>query len=166
MKNEYILSEKVGWDKYVVIVTVVFTILFVYVGYELVLYYQENQDILSLFSLIVLPVIILACIATLPVSIQLTSDKLVITQLCGKKVISRNDILEVRPYHADKTDIRLIGTGGYFGTRGKYRNATVGIYYSYVCHSEEAFLVKTKTNTYVFSCRHSELIINSLKERV
>lgn len=161
MRNKIALCKnKVTWDNYVISVTIAITLFLFYVAYKIISAYMYDKDILLVFAFLILTGVILYAVLTLPISVILTNNEMIINRVFGQKVIAVNMITEVGMYKKDISDIGLFSTGGFCGIRGKFRNVTIGTYHSYVCNSKQSFLVKTRdNNNYVLSCKnHTDII--------
>jgi hypothetical protein len=102
-----------------------------------------------------------------PCAIELKNKELILHKLRGKFVIAYDQIVDVSYYKPDRSETRCFGSGGVFGFIGKFNNAKIGHYQSYVCNYSQAFLIQTKRGRkYVFSCENRELIVEAIKKHI
>lgn len=101
-----------------------------------------------------------------PMSIKLTESKIIINKLIGTVEIAYTDIKEVGEYGFDQNDIRVMGSGGFFGYTGSFKNKVFGNYMAYVGDTRQAFFIHTKEGKYfVISCDKREEVINRLSDQ-
>jgi len=99
-----------------------------------------------------------------PRYIVLTDDKLIVKKIFGTFSIERSNIKRIESYTPDSSEVRLFGSGGFFGYLGKFSNAKIGSYRSFVCSFKQAFLIQTfDGKKYVFSCENRDEVINTIK---
>lgn len=91
----------------------------------------------------------------MPISLLLTSDKLVIRCLIHRVYIPLSNIavIETAQKYKDFTDIRVFGIGGLWGYTGLFRNKGVGKYIAYMGNPQQAFYIRLKSGrNYLVSC--------------
>jgi hypothetical protein len=99
-----------------------------------------------------------------PLKLVLSDSELVLQKVIGKKTIGYDKIANIEIFKPDGTDIRLLGSGGFAGYIGKFKNADIGTYQAYAGNYKQAFLLQTKEQkNYVFSCENRELFIETIK---
>jgi hypothetical protein len=155
----------VKWSFFVKIVT--FAVLLVLVGaeYYIIQSLIQSMDWLMLIIAIIIPGVALYFSFEAPLSIGLTESFLVLHKLNGKLIIDYDQIAYAEIYKPDISEIRLMGSGGVFGYIGKFSNATIGKYQSYVGDYAQSFLIQTKDDKkYVFSCENRDLVISTIKK--
>jgi hypothetical protein len=125
--------------------------------------HASNNWTTSIVACLLLLIVIYFALES-PSSIEMNIHELILHKRKGKLRIAYDQITDASNYKPDKSEIRYFGSGGVFGFIGKFSNATIGTYQSYVGNYEQAFLIRTKTNKkYVLSCENRELVINTLK---
>jgi hypothetical protein len=119
---------------------------------------------INLIAACIIPLIFLYFALESPVYLEIDKKSIALRKLSGRFAIDYDRITNVECYKPDSSEIRLLGSGGCFGYLGKYKNATIGTYQSYVGNYSDSFLIKTKENkNYVFSCENRDLAINTIK---
>ena len=92
-----------------------------------------------------------------PMSIKFTESKIIINKLLGSIEIAYTDIKTMGEYSFSQGDIRVMGSGGFFGYIGSFKNKTFGNYTAYVGNTQQAFFIQTKKGKYfVISCDKRE----------
>ena len=157
----------VHWSTTVKIITIVVSILILIVIRKLYNRLMINSSNYILWCVIFIIVSICGFfILNAPVSIVLQEDKLILKKILGNNTIRYTDISDIERYNLRTTDIRLLGSGGFFGFVGIFYSNNLGRYLSYVGDTGQAFLIKVKNGKkYVFSCEDPDLVIKKVKEK-
>lgn len=152
------MSSKISFSKGVWIISILTSIgiiaCLIFLGNDVFL--QKNSH--DIMKMIVFFLVILAYIASLyfmPISLLLTSDKLVIRCLIHRVHIPLSNIavIETAQKYKDFTDIRVFGNGGLWGYTGLFRNKGVGKYIAYMGNPQQAFYIRLKSGrNYLVSC--------------
>ncbi|MDR0547730.1 MAG: PH domain-containing protein [Dysgonamonadaceae bacterium] len=160
-------QQKVKWSVTVKAITAVVLIVLIIAEYYLVADLLYQQDIMTAFIAIV-PILVLGYFALeSPFCIELNNESVIIHKLMGKFNLPYSQIANINIYLPDKSEVRYLGSGGFFGFIGKFSNATIGSYQASVGDYSQAFLIKTKDNKhYVFSCENRELVINTIQKQI
>ncbi len=98
-------------------------------------------------SLAILPIIAFIIVYLLrPNNYSVSADKLLINRMLGNVEIERNNIQSVQEIEESqvKNSLRTFGVGGFFGSFGKFWNATLGNMTWYVTRKNNFVLVETK----------------------
>lgn len=102
-----------------------------------------------------------------PMSIKLTESKIIINKLIGKTEIAYMDIIAVGEYRFDQGDIRIMGSGGFFGYTGTFKNKIFGDYMAYVGDTQQALFIHTKEGKYfVISCDKREETLDYINNKI
>ncbi|PWK28575.1 PH (Pleckstrin Homology) domain-containing protein [Arcicella aurantiaca] len=114
------------------------------VGFSIYKIGQTDQQIL-LISIIPIIIICLIAYAYRPNNYSVSDDKLLIHRLIGDVEIKRRDIQSVEMIDESKVrnSIRTFGSGGFFGSYGKFWNSTLGKMTWYVTRKDNFVLVIT-----------------------
>jgi len=155
------IVRKVRWGYQTKLITISCMLLFVVSEYVLVDYFIKNGlDFIIVAGIITLPVILIVSILYTPRKIVRTDSVIYIKRIIGDVSIELNSIEDIQIYNPDKSDLRIFGSGGFFGYLGKYMNSKYGNYYSYVCNYDEAIIIQIQNGEkYVFSCeRYQEMV--------
>ena len=161
-----VTKQKVTWSITVKLITLSVGIVILFAEYSLILYIQQNW--FSIYTLLTLAVflIFLYFILGSPRYIILTDREVILQKLCGSVAIKYTNITYVDDYKYDKSDVRRIGSGGFCGYIGKFSNAKIGNYTSFVCNYNQAFLIQTNQGeNYVFSCENKDSVISVIKNK-
>jgi hypothetical protein len=161
------IKENVKWGISVKIITFISLLLIIAAEYYLIYSLIHSMDWIMLITAIIILGIILYFALETPLSIEITDTRLILHKLKGKLIIDFNQISNIEIYKPDSSEIRFYGSGGVFGFIGKFNNATIGKYQSYVGDYAQAFLIQTKENKkYVFSCEKPDLIVTIIKKYI
>ena len=158
------ISKKVRWSYQTKVITMSCLLLFVVSEYVLIDYFIKNGfDFIIIAGIITLPVIIIVSILYTPRKIVRTDSAIYIKRIIGDVSIELNAIEDIQIYNPDKSDLRIFGSGGFFGYLGKYMNSKYGNYYSYVCNYDEAVIILTHNGAkYVFSCERNQDLVKEV----
>lgn len=155
---------KISWSNQVKFLT---GIVFLVVG--VVIYLLKDRIIagdlllVGVFSFVIL--ILLYFFLQSPKNLYLTESVIIVEKISGKFKINYNDIQSIRAFTLDCTNIRLIGSGGFAGYIGLFRNKEIGKFHSYVGNEKQAFLIQLKNNAnYVISCDNPDQVIKTINE--
>lgn len=113
-----------------------------------------------LSSMIVLP--LLGCVAFIPIYISIEDGNVKMKKIIGSIVIPIADISAVRVI--DKSTVsglsdRKVGSGGFCGYLGRFKNEKLGNYTMYVTNRVDLVKIRTDKKTYVFNCQEPEKFI-------
>lgn len=124
--------------------TAVLALIIVIVGFSLYKIGQTDQEILTV-TIIPIIVICLIAYAFRPNNYAVSDEKLLIHRMIGDVKILRNDIKSVEMIDESKVknSIRTFGSGGFFGSYGKFWNSTLGSMTWYITRKENFVLVTT-----------------------
>jgi len=155
---------KVNWSTSVIVITLVGSVIVFAVGYVLIKLLYNDFSFLNVSSALLIFGTLFACALQSPRYIVLTDDKLIVKKLFGTFSVERSKIRRVESYAPDSSEVRLFGSGGFFGYLGKFSSAKIGSYRSFVCNFKQAFLIQTfDGKKYVFSCENRDEVINTIK---
>lgn len=102
-----------------------------------------------------------------PMSIKLTESKIVIRKLVGTVEIAYGEIVKAGEYGFDQGDVRVMGSGGFFGYTGSFKNKVLGAYTAYVGDLRQAFFIQTKEGKcFVVSCDKRGDVLARIKEEM
>lgn len=161
MNNKY----NVHWSKTVRIITIACLILII--GGEIILirYLLSLSDWIPAIFTFLIPLIMGYFILIAPMSIEIDGSRLVLIKFLGKKIIKLEDIDKIEAYISEGFEMRLFGSGGFYGFVGTFRNSKIGKYQSYVGDYSQTFFVETKKHKkYMLSCNDHESLISKINE--
>jgi len=158
------IVRKVRWSYQTKVITISCLLLFVVSEYVLVDYFIKNGlDFIIIAGIITLPVIIIVSILYTPRKIIRTDSAIYIKRIIGDVFIELDLIEDIQIYNPDKSELKIFGSGGFFGYLGKYKNSKYGNYYSYVCNYDEAVIIQTHNgDKYVFSCERYQEVVKEI----
>lgn len=157
----------ISWSNQTKLITVVTLIFLVILFYYLISNGYLRESVLT-SAVLVLIIGVLAYFAMqAPMSIKLTESKIIINKLIGTIEIAYTDIKAVGEYSFDQGDIRVMGSGGFFGYTGSFKNKVFGNYTAYVGNTRQAFFIQTKEGKYfVISCDKREETLDCINNEI
>jgi hypothetical protein len=158
---------RVKWSNLVKITTVIVSIILLFVEWKIIYsLIHSNNILLSVSILMIINLVIIITLLNTPLYIKLTTDSIILKKIGGKIQIKYSEIKVIQPHNA-YPDMRLFGSGGFFGYIGIFSSDNYGWYNSYVENPKQSFLIATNKNKkYVFSCENREDIINRVKQQI
>lgn len=160
--------KRIHWESQVKSITVACFLLILLVEYIIVRdIVKQEVELFDILAVLAIPLITIFSILKSPKCIILTDSQLIIKKHMGERVLNIDDILEIKPYLPNRKDVRVIGSGGFLGYLGRYKNVNVGSYYSYVCDMNKAFFITTKQHKNIMiSCEDREAVIRTIKNEI
>lgn len=155
------MKAKVKFSTYSLILTFAVTALLAYCLYAT---YSTSK-----FGLIAILVILSWTFTLLyaPVSVDLTDNSLIMRHPLNNTKLALKDIAVVQPYQPTMGEMRILGSGGYFGHWGLFRAVDIGKYTGYYGKSSDCFLIRMKNgDKYVFGCQNPSEIIEAVNKRI
>ena len=130
---------------------------------------RNNSSSLGQFGMIAVLILILVSMI-IPFSLQLRNieidnNNIVINKMIGKIVIPKDEIVSVTRKNGMMSDIRVFGSGGYFGYLGIFRDKNKEKYYAYVNNGNNMIMISTKDKRYVVNCDNFDKVIATLKKK-
>jgi len=152
------MSSKIIFSKGVWIISILTSIgiiaSLIFLGNDIFLR-KNYYDIINIILFFLVILTFFVSLYFMPISLLLTSDKLVIRCLIHRVHIPLSNIaiIETTQKYKDFTDIRVFGNGGLWGYTGLFRNKGVGKYIAYVGNPKQAFYIRLKSGrNYLVSC--------------
>ena len=150
----------VHYSRVVRIITVIVSLIIF-----LITKYIHNNDYKLLFIIIILLLLPSVFVLNAPVYILLEPQCFIMKKVFGKVKINYDSILFINRYSPSLRDVRIFGSGGFFGFIGLFSSEKIGKYYSFVGDSEQCFCIKTISgNSYVFSSEDVDIVIEKIKK--
>ncbi len=157
----------ISWSSQVKLITVGTLIFLAILFYYLISNGYLRASVLTPAVLILIIGVLAYFAMQAPMSIKLTESKIIINKLLGSIEIAYTDIKTMGEYSFDQGDIRIMGSGGFFGYTGSFKNKTFGNYSAYVGNTQQAFFIQTKKGKYfVISCDKREEVLEHNKRNV
>lgn len=160
MSNVNKITRRVAWSNYVTIMTVVVCLIFVGLSFV-----AEDAHIpVILFASI--GIVFIGALYYSPVAVTVDRRKVTIRRLLTPKHIAVQDIARVSLFQSTM-DVRISGSGGFFGYYGWFRNREIGKYFAYIGKWKDTFLIELKSGRkYVVSCNQPEVIVKCIMDRL
>ena len=157
----------VHYSRVVRIITVIVSLIIIIGEIFLITKYIHNNDYKLLFIIIILLILPLVFVLNAPVYILLEPQCFIMKKVLGKVKINYNSILFIDRYSPSLRDVRIFGSGGFWGFIGLFSSEKIGKYYSFVGDSEQCFFIRTISgNSYVFSSEDVDIVIENIKKRI
>ncbi|MDR3218418.1 MAG: PH domain-containing protein [Dysgonamonadaceae bacterium] len=157
----------IKWGIWVKMITFVSLLLISFAEYYTIRLLFQSIDWITLAVAVIIPVVILYFAMESPVSIEIDNSKFILNKIRGKLMIDFDQISRIELYRPDASELRYFGSGGVFGFVGRFHNANIGKYKSYVGDWKQAFLIQTKTGeNYVFSCDRRNFVVETIKKLI
>jgi glucose uptake protein GlcU len=157
---------KIQWSLAVKIITFIALIIIIASEYYLINSGIKAKDWIMLIIASCILFICIYCVLETPRSIEINENEIILHKLMGKLVIALNMITNIEPYKPDKSEIRLLGSGGFWGFTGIFWNANIGKYRAFVGDFSQAFLIQTlDRKIYVLSCDNPAEIIEYVNNK-
>jgi sugar phosphate permease len=161
-----------SWDTNVTLITLLFAAILL--GVVVMLYFIQRRYSKEkrMLQVCIFLLGILFCIGVLifsalecPFKVSVEKGNISIHRMIGNIIIPVQTIEEIRlcNYFDTEASVRTFGSGGAFGYLGKFRNTQLGDYQMYITDSSKKILVKTKDETFVFSCDKPEELIRAVE---
>lgn len=158
MDNISKIMRRVAWSNYVTVITVVCCLVFVIAACV-----ADDMHI---------PIILFACIGIVmlsalyysPMSVTMDRRNITIRRMLTSKRIPMAEVVGVRLFQRS-LDVRICGSGGFFGYYGWFRNRDHGKYFAYIGKWKDTFLIELKSGRkYVVSCNQPEVIVKCIMD--
>lgn len=99
--------------------------------------------------------------------IKADSDYIRLGSLLRSKKILMRDVESVEVFQPTMGAIRILGSGGFMGYWGIFKEGDVGRYYAFYGKSSECFLVRMKNgDKYVLGCDHPDAMMDYIKSSI
>ena len=105
-------------------------------------------------------------IYTIPTSLELNEEGIIVKRKFKDKCIPYSDIKKVFIYNEVQGDIRYFGSNGFLGYIGVMGSTAYGKYYSYVKNPKQQIFIMTKNKNYLFSCENRDTFIDELSKKI
>ena len=164
------MEEKINvhWSWYTRIVTVLLSLLFVGIVWrELRNFLAVPHDYRALLYVFVVILLFVVYAINAPISVRLTPQYFELRKLVGRIRIEYTAITHVVRYKPSFWDMRVFGSGGFFGYIGFFQGNEIGRYSGFFADTSQAFLIRTKRGKlYVFSTEAPDRTVEELKKRI
>lgn len=158
----------VHWSWFTRIVTILVSLVFVRIIWQEFKDFQANSlNHGALLYLIFFILISVVFAINAPISVRLTPQYFELRKLVGRIRIEYTAITHVVRYKPSFWDMRVFGSGGFFGYIGFFQGNKIGRYSGFFADTNQAFLIRTKRGKlYVFSTETPDRTVEELKKRI
>lgn len=158
----------VHWSWFTRIVTVLVSLVFVRIICQEFKDFQANSLNHGALLYVIFFILISVVFAmNTPISVRLTPQYFELRKLVGRIRIEYTAITNVVRYKPSFWDMRVFGSGGFFGYIGFFQGNKIGRYSGFFADTNQAFLIRTKLGKlYVFSTETPDRTVEELKKRI
>lgn len=158
---------KNSFDKTAKIATV-FTLIGLSGMLFLTFYFQNLTTLVFTMIFVGLVLTILIPALYFPRTYYLSDNAVIIKRPYKDKVIPYSNIHQVVLDHESlaKKSIRLMGSGGFFGYFGLFRNEALGRFYMYCSRLDHHVIIRTEKNIYVLSPDEDAAFVSELSLKI
>lgn len=146
-----------------------FSVIFSFVTLLLLLwllYYSKNDGLAITVGVIIISWMFLVGLF-MPLSITVDENLLIVKRAFKKKRIPYSEIEEIYLCPPTMAERRLLGSGGFFGYWGWFREKDLGKYFAYYGKASDCFLVRLKDGSqYMLGCQNPSKIVDHIKSRI
>ncbi len=133
-------------------------------------FWQHSEPNVGWPVWVLLGVVIFMCLTALlyaPVSISLDGDKLTLHTFMLRKSIPVAQIASVTLCPPTMAEGRVIGSGGFFGYYGIFREKSIGRYRAFYGKASDCFLITLKSGyKYMLGCQDAPQMVEAIKRRL
>ena len=102
-----------------------------------------------------------------PVTIAVDEKSVTIKSLLRKQQLDISNIKSVELFQPTMGSIRILGSDGYMGYWGIFREGVVGRYVAYYGKASDCFLINMKNGgKYVLGCENPEEMVNFINSKI
>ncbi len=116
---------------------------------------------------IVIVLLIFMMLFYMPLSVEVTPNSLIVSRTLKKKIIPIDSIAEIRLCPPTMASYLIIGSRGFCGYWGWFRERDLGRYFAYYGKSSDCFLITLKDGRkYIIGCDDPGSIVNFVESRM
>ena len=154
-----------NWDNKSILMTIL-----IFIVWGTLPFIQQHDSFqnytLNLVGILIF-ILVICGIYYCPKYIEATNSLLIIGKLISKKVLPLADIASVTPYQHTMNFGAPLGSSGFMGYWGHYRNQELGKFSVYGTSLDQLILVILKSGKqYVISCKNAEEMSNQINLRL
>lgn len=158
------MKQKVKISTYSIVLTILGIAILVGLSFFELIKGNENLSYIPSVALIILGFFALFYV---PLSISVDNQSLVITRPICIKTIPLSEIVSIELCPPTMSEIRICGSGGWFGYWGWFKEPSIGKYFAYYGKSSDCFLVKLKDNRqYLLGCENPSSIVEYINSKI
>lgn len=158
------MKQKVTISTYSFIVTIIgIAMLVVMMIFEL----KRSHEITAYFVAFALVSLCFMALFYSPMYISVGNGNLNIHRSLRIKSIPITDIKSVELCAPTMSEMRICGSGGWFGYWGRFSEPSIGKYFAYYGKASDCFLVRLKDDRqYLLSCEKPAQMVEFLKDKI
>lgn len=123
--------------------------------------YHSTNIISTIFVCVALVLLCGAALFYMPLSVSVDKNSLNIHKPLRNKSIPLKDVSSVELCAPTMAEIRLCGSGGWFGYWGWFKEPLIGKYFAYYGKASDCFLVSLKNGKkYMLSCQQPQELVD------
>ena len=155
------MKGKVRYSSFVIILTTVVCIAM----YASCIATLHNKPVF--FILLALYLILIICgLIFGPWKIEADSDSITIRTLLKTRRLAMSDVESVQLFQPTMGARRILGSGGFMGYWGLYKEGDIGQYRAFYGNSSDCFLVRMKNgDKYVLGCENPAKMVDYIKSQ-
>lgn len=129
---------------------------------------QPGHDVATLWFIAgVITLMFLLSLFYSPLSISVDEQNLWVNRSLRSKAIPLSEISDVRLCQPTMGERRIIGSGGWFGYWGWFRDGDLGRYFAYYGKASDCLLVTLRHGRkYMLGCKDSPEMVAAIKDRL
>ena len=152
------MKSKVKFSKLSTILTIVSLAVL-----AVAIYSSYGRDDKFIVLVVITVGLLLAGMFYCPVSVEATSDRLIIHRMLKPKSFTYGSISSVDRCYPSGGGIRMCGSGGFMGYWGWFSDIIIGTYFGYYGDHDNCILIRLKNGRqYVTSCVDPDEMIESI----
>ena len=156
------MKSKVRLSRYSLVVTFVILVA-LFVG--CILTVRERIPFLILLSMYL--ILIVTGLIYAPVSICADTETIVLKSILRRRRLLLRDVESVQMFSPTMGAIRIIGSGGFMGYWGIFKEGDIGRYMAFYGKASDCFLLRLKNgDKYVLGCENPQAMANYIQSRL
>lgn len=156
------MKSRVNLSRFSLVLTIVI-LAALFVG--CILTVRERIPFLILLSMYL--ILIVTGLIYAPVSICADTETIVLKSILRRRRLLLRDVESVQMFSPTMGAIRIIGSGGFMGYWGIFKEGDIGRYMAFYGKASDCFLVRLKNgDKYVLGCENPQAMANYIQSRL
>lgn len=110
---------------------------------------------------------LVAALIYMPLTIEVDEKAIWINRPLWSKRIPLSEVLRVQQLQPTMGERRILGSGGFMGYWGRFRDREIGNYFGYYGRASDCFLVRLRNGRqYILGCENPAEMVAAIKERL
>lgn len=157
------MTSKVKLSTYSFIITCLIIGILSVGGFFLII----NGEKYSYLSIIILVFVLISGMIYGPVSMSTNEQEVTVKSLARRQRFPISQIEKVELFQPTMGAIRLLGSGGYMGYWGIFREGDIGKYVAYYGKASDCFLIRMKNgDKYVLGCENPDKMVEFINSKI